>query len=110
MLKTITQKNTRNGLSGELCALPRREQNKGATAKDTEMIVVRRSAMKTLTRATIMKTRGRLQVNKINCSADSVNPEVRWKKSAKKKSTSHLQDVTVLALSNPVLRMSPRTG
>ena len=57
MLKTITQKNTRNGLSGELCSLPRGEQNKAATAKDTKMIIARRGAMKTLTRATIVKTR-----------------------------------------------------
>ena len=46
MLKTITQKNTRNRLSGELCSLPMGEQNKAATTKDTKMIVAR-SAMKT---------------------------------------------------------------
>ena len=78
MIKTLTQKNTRNGLSGELCSLPRGEQNKAATTKNTNMIIAKRSAMETLTRATITKTRGRLQVNEVNNSADSVNPEMRW--------------------------------
>ena len=109
MLKAITQKNTGHRLGGELCSLPRGEQNKAATTKHTEMIVAGRGAMKTLTRATIAKTRGRLEVDEINNSADSISPEVRWKGGPKKKSASRLQDVTVLALSNPVLRMSPRT-
>ena len=78
MLKAITQKDTGNRLRCELCSLPRGEQDKAATAKNTKMIVAGRSAMKTLTRATIAKTRGRLQVNKVNCSANSVNLEMTW--------------------------------
>ena len=109
MLEAITKEHTRDRLSCEFCLLPRGEQNKTATAKHTKMIIARRGAMKTLTRAAIMKMRGRLEVNEINSGADSISPEVRQKGGPKKKSTSRLQDVTVLALNDPVLRMSPRT-
>ena len=60
MLKVITQKNTGDRLGGELCSLSRGEQNKAATSKHTKKIVAGGSAMKTLTQATIAKTRGRL--------------------------------------------------
>ena len=110
MLKTITQKNTGDRLGSELCSLLRGKQNKTTTTKHTKMIVAGRGAMKTLTRATITKTRRRLKVDEINSSADSISPEMRWDGRPKKKGTSRLQDMTMLALSNPVLRMSPRTG
>jgi len=74
------------------------------------MIIARGSAMKTLTRTTITKKRGRLQVNKINCSADSVSPKMGWNGSPEEKSTSRLKNVTVLAFSYPILRVCPRTG
>ena len=60
MLKAITKKNTGDRLDGELCSLPRREQDKATTTKHTEIIVAGRGAMKTLTRAMIVKTRGGL--------------------------------------------------
>ena len=110
MLEAITKKHTRDRLSCEFCSLPRGKQNKTATTKHTKMIVAGRGAMKTLTGATITKTRRWLEVDEINSSADSISPEVGWKRGTKKQSTSRLQDVTVLALSNPVLRVSPRTG
>ena len=110
MLEAITKEHTRDRLSCEFCLLARGKQNKTAIAKHTKMSVVGRGAMKTLTRATIMKTRRRLKVDEINSSADSISPEVRGNRRPKKKGTSRLQDMTMLALSNPVLRMSPRTG
>ena len=90
MLEAITQKHTRDRLGCEFCSLPRGEQNKTATAKHTKMIVAGRGAMKTLTRATIVKTRGRLEVDEINSSADNISPEVWWKGGPKKKSTNRL--------------------
>ena len=51
-----------------------------------------------------------MQVKKINGSADSINPKMRWNIGTQKKSTSRLQNVTVLALSDPVLGMGPRIG
>jgi len=71
------------------------------------MIIARWRAMKALTWTTIMKKGGWLQVKEINCSADGVSPEVRGNISTEEKSTSCLQDVAMLALSYPVLRMSP---
>ena len=65
--------------------------------------------METLTRAAITKKGRGLQVKKINYSADSVSPKVRRNIGTQEKSTSRLQNVTVLALSDPVLRMSPGT-
>ena len=66
--------------------------------------------MKTLTRATIMKTRGRLEVDEVSSSADRNSPKVRRNGSSKKESTCRFQEMTVLAFSDPILRMSPRTG
>ena len=66
--------------------------------------------MEALTRAAITKKRRWLQVKKINCSTDSISPKVRRNICTQKKSTSRLQNVTVLALSDPILGMSPMTG
>ena len=66
--------------------------------------------METLTRAAITKEGGWLQVKKIHCDADSVSPKVRRNIGTQKESTSRLQNVTVLALSDPILGMGPRTG
>ena len=66
--------------------------------------------METLTRSVIMKEGGWLQVKKIHCDADSVSPKVRRNIGTQKESTSHLPNVSVLVLSNPVLGMGPRTG
>ena len=74
------------------------------------MIIARRRAMKTLARATITKKGGGLQVKEINCSADGVSPKIRWNIGTQEKSTSCLQDVAMLALSNPILGVCPRTG
>ena len=73
-------------------------------------MIITRSAIETLTRAAITKEGRWLQVKKINCSADSISPKVRGNIGTQKKSTSRLQNVTVLALSNPILGMGPRTG
>ena len=66
--------------------------------------------METLAWAAITKERRGLQIKEINCSTDSVSPKVTRDMGSQKKSTSRLQYVTVLALSNPVLGMGPRTG
>ena len=84
MLEAITKKHARDRLSCEFCSLSRGKQNKTATAKHTKVIVAGRGAMKTLTRAVIMKTRGRLEVNEINSGADNISPEVRQKGGPKK--------------------------
>ena len=110
MLKTVPKENTRRGLSSELSLLTRGKKNKATATKDAEMIIARGRAMKTLTRTTITKEGGGLQVKKINCSADSISPEVRRNVCTQEKSASCLQDVAMLALSYPVLGMSPRTG
>ena len=72
-------------------------------------MIIARSAMEALTRAAITEERRGLQVKKINRSADSVSPKVR-DICAQQKTACRLQDVTVLALSNPVLGMGPKTG
>ena len=66
--------------------------------------------METLTRAAITKERRWLQVKKMNRSTDSISPKVGRNMGTQKESTSRLQNVTMLALSDPVLGMSPRTG
>ena len=55
MLKTVTKEDTRGRLSSELGLLPGREQDKAATTKDTKMVIARRGAMETLTRAMTVK-------------------------------------------------------
>ena len=66
--------------------------------------------METLTRATVTQKDRGLQVNKINCSTNGISPKMRWNRGTEEKSTSRLKNVTMLALSYPVLDMSPRTG
>ena len=39
MLKAVTEENTGDKLSGELCPLPGGKQNKAPTAKYTEMVI-----------------------------------------------------------------------
>ena len=77
MLKTVPKEDTGSGLSSELSPLARGKKNKITTTKDAKMIIARGSAMETLTRTTITKEGGGLQVKEINCSADGVSPEVR---------------------------------
>jgi len=110
MLQTVTEENTRGRLGSELGPLSGREKDKTTTPKHTEMVIARGRAMKTLTRATIAKKGRGLQVKEIDCSADGVSPKVRRNISTQKKSSSGLQDMTMLALSDPVLGVSPRTG
>ena len=103
MLKTVAKEDTGGRLSSELGLLPERKQDKATTTKDTEMIIARRRPMKTLARTPIAKKGRRLQVKEIDCSANGISPKMR-------KGTSRLQDVAMLALSNPILGVSPRTG
>jgi len=49
MLRTITQKNTFNRLCRQLCTFTRSKQNITCTSKNSEMVIVRRSAKKYLT-------------------------------------------------------------
>ena len=55
MSKTITKKDTGNGLSSELSLLARGKEDEATTTKDTEMVIARRKAMKTLARTPIAK-------------------------------------------------------
>ena len=110
MLKTVTKEDTGGRLSNELGPLPERKQDKATTTKDTEMVITRGSVIETLTQATTAKNGGGLQVKKINCSANGVSPKVRRDIRTQEKGTSRLQNVVMLALSNPVLGVSPRTG
>ena len=66
--------------------------------------------METLAQTTTAKKGRGLQVKKINYSANSISPKVRWNIGTQEKSTGRLQNVTVLALSYPILGMGPRTG
>ena len=75
-----------------------------------EMVIARGSVIETLARATTAKKGGGLQVKKINCSANGVGPKVRWDIRIQEKSTSRLQNVVMLVLSDPILSMSPRIG
>ena len=52
MLETVTKEDTGGGLSSELGPLPRKKQEKTSIAKDSQMIIARWCAVKTLTRAT----------------------------------------------------------
>ena len=110
MLKTITEEDTGSGLSSELSPLARGKEDEAATTKHTKMIIARGRAIETLAQTTIAKKGRGLQVKKIDCSADSVSPKVRRNIGTQEKGTSHLQDVAMLALSDPVLGVSPRTG
>ena len=110
MVKTITEEDTGSRLSSELSPLPGRKQDKTTTTKYAEMIIARGRTMETLTRTTIAKKGRGLQVKEINCSADGVSPKVRGNIGTQAKSTSCLQNVAMLALSNPILGVCPRTG
>ena len=73
------------------------------------MVIATGRAIYTLAPTTTTK-KGGLQVKEVNCSADSVSLEMRGNIGTQEQSTSCLQDVAMLALSDPVLGVSPRTG
>ena len=76
MLETIAKKETRDRLSRELGPLPRRKQDIASTPKHTKVIIARWGAMETLTRTTILKIRGGLDVDDVDCSANDIIPEM----------------------------------
>ena len=74
------------------------------------MVIARGRAMETLARTMIMKRGRRPQVKEIDCNANGVSLKMRRDIGTQEKSTSCLQNVAMLVLSNPILEVCPKTG
>jgi hypothetical protein len=78
------------------------------TAKKTNAGAIEHLATKTLKMNTTLKGRRRLNVNQISGSRNRLSPKVRCNRGDNHKSTTSLKQMTMLALSNPILSMSTR--
>jgi len=76
VLETIAKEETRDRLSSKLGPLPRRKQDIASTPKHPKVIIARWGAMETLTRTTILKIRGGLDVDDVDCSANGISPKM----------------------------------
>ena len=65
---------------------------------------------KTLVRTTTLKESGRLKINKIDSSRDSLSPKIRRNIRGKEKSTSSLNDMAMLPFRSAIPGMSTGTG
>ena len=109
MFKTIPQKHALNWLSSQLSPLTRCKQDITSATKNSKMIIARWSTKKNFTKTFSRQCGRRLSIYEISSGRNSLTPKMRRNKWGNQKGTSSLNEMAMLALSNPILSMGART-